>query len=92
MTDCSLPLATVVATTNAPKTRNIDSTPAAFLPEVGFLRQSQVLAIIPISKSTLWRRIRAGTFPRPIKLSARVTVWRVEDIRSWIARQGLFDG
>lgn len=58
------------------------------LPETGFLRQSQVLAFVPISKSTLWRRIQARTFPEPVKLSERVTVWRAEDIRRWIAQQG----
>ncbi len=58
------------------------------LPETGFLRQPQVLAFVPISKSTLWRRIQARTFPEPVKLSVRVTVWRAEDIRRWIAQQG----
>ncbi|MFY9329107.1 MAG: AlpA family phage regulatory protein [Georgfuchsia sp.] len=58
------------------------------LPETGFLRQPQVLAFVPISKSTLWRRIQARTFPEPVKLSERVTVWRAEDIRRWIIEQG----
>lgn len=58
------------------------------LPETGFLRQPQVLAFVPISKSTLWRRIQAHTFPAPVKLSERVTVWRAEDIRHWIAQHG----
>jgi len=57
------------------------------LPISGFLRQWQVLAYIPFSKSTLWRRIQAKTFPQPIKLSERVTVWRAEQIRDWIAAQ-----
>lgn len=58
------------------------------LPETGFLRQPQVLVFVPISKSTLWRRIQARTFPEPVKLSERVTVWRAEDIRCWIEKQG----
>ena len=67
----------------------LPSRPAAVLPDTGFLRQPQVLAFVPFSKSTLWRRIQARTFPQPLKLSARVTVWRAEDIRNWIARQTL---
>ncbi len=63
--------------------------PAPTLPEAGFLRQPQVLAFVPISKSTLWRRIQARTFPAPVKLSARITVWRAEDIRRWIAQQAI---
>ena len=71
----------------------LPTTPAApvatlTLPETGFLRQPQVLAFVPISKSTLWRRIQARTFPEPVKLSERVTVWRVEDVRLWMAQQG----
>ena len=62
---------------------------APVLPETGFLRQPQVLAFVPISKSTLWRRIQARTFPEPVKLSARITVWRAEDIRRWIALQAI---
>jgi predicted DNA-binding transcriptional regulator AlpA len=59
----------------------------AILPETGFLRQTQVLIFIPISKATLWRRVQAGTFPAPVKLSSRVTAWRAEDVRRWIAEQ-----
>lgn len=58
------------------------------LPETGFLRQTQVLSFVPISKSTLWRRVVAGTFPAPVKLSVNVTAWRAEDLRRWIAEQG----
>lgn len=62
--------------------------PSAALPDTGFLRQPQVLSFVPISKSTLWRRVQARTFPEPVKLSERVTVWRAEDVRHWIEQQG----
>lgn len=64
------------------------SSPVPGLPETGFLRQPQVLVFVPISKSTLWRRVQAKSFPGPVKLSARVTVWRAEDVRRWISEQG----
>ena len=57
------------------------------LPDTGFLRQPQVLLFIPFSKSTLWRRVEAGSFPAPVKLSSKVTAWRAEDLRVWIAAQ-----
>lgn len=63
-----------------------DALPA--LPETGFVRQPQVLRLVPVSKSTLWRRVRAKTFPAPVKLSAGVTAWRAEELRDWIASQG----
>jgi prophage regulatory protein len=68
--------------TNNPKT------PGA-LPETGYIRQSQLIpAIFPFSSATLWRKVKAGSFPRPIKLGPRITAWRVEDIRSLIDRLG----
>lgn len=71
-------------------------TPFDALPDSAFLRESQLVqspkrpeapAPLPFSANTLWRKVRAGTFPKPIKLSERVTAWRVGDVRAWIAAQ-----
>lgn len=56
------------------------------LPKEGFVRLPQILAVIPISKSQFWLGVKNGRFPRPIKLGAKTTVWRVQDIRELIAR------
>jgi len=61
------------------------------LPEVGFIRLKAMLAPhgpIPLSKSTIWQRVKEGTFPAPVKLSPRVTAWRVEDIQAFISNAG----
>lgn len=58
---------------------------AAALPAEGYARLPQVLAVIPVCKSTWWSGIRAGKYPKPVKLGPRTTVWRVEDIRALIA-------
>lgn len=59
----------------------------------GFVRLSQLVqdprkpdraAPLPFSKATLWRMVNAGTFPAPVKLSERITAWRVEEVREWI--------
>lgn len=66
------------------------------LPESGFVREAQlvtspkrpnVAAPLPFSAPTLWRMVAAGTFPKPLKLSARVTVWTVASVRAWMAEQ-----
>ncbi len=44
-------------------------------------------AIIPVSKSTWWAGVQSGRFPKPVKLSSHITVWRVEDIRNFIDKQ-----
>ncbi|KTD59295.1 helix-turn-helix transcriptional regulator [Legionella shakespearei] len=57
------------------------------LPNAGFLRITQILQLIPISKSTWWAGVKEGYFPKPIKLSPRVTAWRVEDIKQLIEQE-----
>ena len=63
------------------------------LPDGAFIRQSQLVqspkrpdtpAPLPFSAPTLWRKVKAGTFPKPVKLSERVTAWKVGDVRAWI--------
>jgi predicted DNA-binding transcriptional regulator AlpA len=61
-----------------------NTTTTRYLPETGYIRQSQLLEIVPFSAATLWRNVANGSFPSPVKLSARVTAWRAEDIRSWM--------
>jgi prophage regulatory protein len=58
-------------------------------PTTGFLRLPSVLAPrgpIPVSKSTWWAGVKAGRYPKPIKLGPRITAWRVEDIRALIEK------
>ena len=63
-----------------------DQEAAGVLPATGYVRAKQLVPhIIPFSPATLWRKVKAGTFPAPVKLSAGVTAWRVEDVRAWIA-------
>jgi len=62
-----------------------NSQPTGTLPETGYVRQSQLIPVIfPFSSATLWRMVKAGTFPRPVKLGPRITAWKVEDIRALI--------
>lgn len=56
----------------------------ADLPRVGYAREAQVLRVIPWGRSTLWAKSKSGEFPRPVKLSERVTAWRCEDIWKWL--------
>jgi predicted DNA-binding transcriptional regulator AlpA len=41
--------------------------------------------VIPVGKSCWWEGVKTGRFPKPVKLSARWTAWRTEDIRELIA-------
>jgi predicted DNA-binding transcriptional regulator AlpA len=54
------------------------------LPKTGLLRIKQVLRFVPVSRSTWWAGVKDGRFPKPRKLSERVTVWQASDIRNLI--------
>ena len=55
------------------------------LPESQYIRQSQLIPfIVPFSSATLWRKVQNGTFPKPIKLSERITAWRMSDVSQWL--------
>lgn len=58
--------------------------PRPLLPEIGFVRLPQVLAVIPISRSAWWAGVRSGKYPQAVKLGSKTTVWRAEDIRRLI--------
>lgn len=51
-----------------------------------FLRLPEVLERIPVSKSTWWKGIRDGVFPKPVKLSPRTTAWKESDIDAFCGR------
>ena len=58
------------------------------LPNTGYVRERTVLRHIPFGRSTLWSKAKKGEFPKPVKLSARITAWRAEDVKAWIEAQG----
>ena len=82
------------AATAGQATSNVSAANFDTLPDSAFIRESQLVqspkrpdtpAPLPFSAPTLWRKVKAGTFPKPIKLSDRVTAWKVGDVRAWIA-------
>lgn len=54
------------------------------LPRFGFAREPQVLRVVPVGRSTLWSMAKEGKFPKPVKLSPRVTAWKCEDVWKWL--------
>ena len=48
------------------------------------VRTAEVVEATGLSRTTLWRRVRAGDFPTPIKLGAQARGWHAEDVTAWI--------
>lgn len=42
---------------------------------------------LPVSPATVWRWVREGSFPKPFKLSASVTVWDLAQVDAFIAKR-----
>jgi prophage regulatory protein len=49
------------------------------------LNQAAVLEQVTFSRSTLLNRVKDGTFPAPLRLSARRVAWLESDVMNWIA-------
>lgn len=51
-----------------------------------FLRLNAVLEITGLTRSTLYRKIDDGTFPRQIRISTRCTAWRESAVQEWLRK------
>ena len=56
--------------------------------QTGFLRLKEVLKLIPVGKTTWYNGIKSGIYPKPIKISRRLTAWKALDIYSFIESYG----
>ena len=66
------------------------------LPDSAMARQSQLIrdpkhptrpSPLPFSAATLWRKVRAKSFPAPVRLGDAITAWKVGDVRQWLQAQ-----
>ena len=64
--------------------RSINTATMPPLPATGFVRLPEILALFPVSETVWWEGVRTGRYPKGVKLSARCTAWRAEDIRTLI--------
>lgn len=64
----------------------LDRLPATFiqfdsLPNSAYVRLPTVAALRSSSPATVWRHVKAGLLPAPVKLGPNITAWRVGDLR-----------
>lgn len=50
-----------------------------------FLRVKDVADMLAIGKSTVWLYTKTGKLPQPIKLSPKVTVWKLSEIEQFMS-------
>ena len=57
-------------------------------PAERLLRLVEVLAYLPVSRSSWWCGVRTGRFPRPVRLGPHTPCWRLADILA-LAERGI---
>ena len=48
------------------------------------LRRRQVEEITSISRSSIYRLMQKGEFPRPVKIGPAAVRWRASDLTAWL--------
>jgi len=48
------------------------------------IRLKEVMELVPLSASTIYKRMGEGTFPRSQNLGGGVVCWRESDILDWL--------
>ena len=49
------------------------------------IRLKDVLRLVGLSRSTLYRKMGNGTFPESVQLGERVVAWWEGEVREWMA-------
>ena len=48
------------------------------------LRIDQVTSLTGISRASIYREIKAGRFPKPLKATDHISVWKLTEIERWM--------
>jgi prophage regulatory protein len=51
------------------------------------LSWKQLRDLVPLSRTTVWRRVRDKQFPEPLKISPGRVAWAERDVVEWIAHR-----
>jgi prophage regulatory protein len=49
-----------------------------------FLKRPEIEHRTGLKRSTIYDKMKAGTFPKPVKLGARAVAWLEPEIDAWI--------
>ncbi len=72
------------ATATRPRQEMASIRTEPFLPNA-MLRLEDVCRLVGLSRSSVYKRVADGTFPRPLRVSERSVRWRMQDLQEWTA-------
>ncbi len=55
------------------------------LPDSAYIRLPTIVSLYGVSAATIWRGVKNGTIPKPVKLTERTTAWNVGLVRTALA-------
>lgn len=56
---------------------------------MGLLTVKEVTQRTTLSRMTIHRKVRAGTFPQPVRPAPGRIAWRAKDVDKWIEKLGV---
>lgn len=59
------------------------------LTEDSMLRLPELQQHVPLSRSTIYRLVSSGDFPRPKQLGPRCIAWRWGEVVEWLRTRGM---
>ena len=48
--------------------------------------------VVSLSRATIWRKVKDGKFPQPVRIGVRGIRWRRADIDAWLASLPVSNG
>lgn len=57
---------------------------SALLEDMAILRLPEVKQLVGLGKSSIYRMMDEGHFPRRVSLGSRAIGWRAGDVRAWL--------
>lgn len=57
------------------------------LPNSAFVRLPVMVSLYGVSPATIWRGVKSGAIPKPMKLTKRTTAWNVGLVRAALAAE-----
>lgn len=57
------------------------------IPQSGYIRRFRLAELLGVSVSTIDRKVRSGSLPRPVKLGEKITAFDAVEINNWLAER-----
>lgn len=55
---------------------------------LNYISDKELSKLLEVSRQTIWRWVREGHFPAPVRLGPSCTRWKLSDVKAWEASKG----